>query len=88
LHRRGTLMIGVHNPEGGPIESPGVRVAVQIKGPGSWRTIGMASVAGGLAVVHFTIPGYERHRIVTLRALATGPDYTPTSSLHQKVRTL
>jgi hypothetical protein len=88
LRRRGALTVGVHNPEGGPIAGSGVHVTVQIKGPGSWQTIGTAIVAGSAAVVHFTIPRYERHRLVTLRALADGPEYASASSSRLKVRTL
>jgi hypothetical protein len=88
LHRQGMLTIGVHNPEGGALASGGVRVELQIKGPGSWQTIGTASVVDGVASVRFTVPGYERHRIVTVRAVASGQGYTPASSLHQKARTL
>lgn len=88
LRRRGALTVGVHNPEGGPIASSGVHVAVQIKGPGPWQTIGTATVVSGAAVVHFAVPGYERHRLVTLRAIANGPEYASASSSHLKVRTL
>jgi hypothetical protein len=88
LPHRGTLSIGAHNPEGAPISDQNVRVELQIKGSGAWRTIGTAGVGNGVALVHFAIPGYERHRTVTLRALAHGPEYTPASSLLSKVRTL
>lgn len=87
LPKHGTLSIGVHNPEGAAISDQNVHVELQIKGPGAWRTIGTAVVGNGVALVHFTVPGYERHRAVTLRALAHGPEYTAAASLLSKART-
>jgi hypothetical protein len=87
LPHRGTLSIGVHNPEGAPISDQNVHVELQIKGHGAWRAIGTAVVGNGAALVHFTVPGYERHRTVTLRALAHGPEYTAAASLLSKART-
>jgi hypothetical protein len=88
LHRSGTLTVPVHSPEGGPISNPAVQVEVQIKGHGSWQTIGVAAVANSAAVIQFKVPTRLRHQHVTLRALAHGTGYSPASSSHLKVRTL
>jgi hypothetical protein len=87
LRPAGALTVAVHNPEGGPINDPAVRVEVQIKGRGSWYTIGVAGVTTSAAVVPFKIPRRLRHQHVTLRALANGVGYGPASSSHLKVRT-
>jgi hypothetical protein len=88
LHSSGELTIGVHNPEGGAIANPAVAVEVQIKGQGGWQTIGVASVAGSAAAVHFKVPSYLRHQRVAMRALAHGSGYASATSAHLKVRTL
>lgn len=88
LAHQGTLAVGVHNPEGVAINNPAIQVALQVKGPGVWRTIGTASVANGSAIVHYTVPAFERHRLIALRAVGHGPEYASASSLHVKVRTL
>ena len=88
LHRTGTLTVAVHNPEGGPINDPGVQVELQIAGRGGWQRIGGATVANSAATVAFKVPARLRRQHVTLRALAHGAGYAPASSRHLKVRTL
>jgi hypothetical protein len=88
LHSKGTLAIGVHNPEGGPINDPQVRVEVQIKGRGGWHRVGTGSVSNSLAAVHYSIPFSLRHQRVILRALASGSGYKPASSPNTTTRTL
>jgi hypothetical protein len=69
------------------ITSPAVQIALQIKGRGSWQTIGVGSAA--TPVIAYKIPArYRRTRHVTLRALAHGNGYSSASSAHVKVRTL
>jgi hypothetical protein len=88
LRSRGTLAVAVHDPAGGPINDPAVQVQLQIKGRGSWQTIGHAAVANSEAAVPFKLPRRLRHQRVTLRALAAGAGYAPASTAHLKVRTL
>jgi hypothetical protein len=88
LRDEGTLTVAVHDPAGGPISDPGIQVQLQIKGRGSWQTIGLASVASSVAVVRFKVPTRLRHQHVTLRALAHGTNYAPASTSHFKVRIL
>jgi hypothetical protein len=88
LHNKGTLAVAVHDPAGGPISDPAVQVQLQIKGRGTWQTIGLASVANSVAAVPFKVPMRLRHQHVTLRALAHGTGYAPASTSHLKVRTL
>lgn len=88
LRRRGTLTVAVHNPEGGPINDPTVQVTLQVKGRGSWQTIGSAAVSNSAATVAYTVPARLRHQHVTLRALAHGSGYASAASAHLKVRTL
>jgi hypothetical protein len=87
LARKGTLTVGVHNPEGGPISSPAVEIELQIKGRGSWQRIGTGTAAS--PNIAFKIPARYRHtRHLTLRALAHGTGYSPASSAHLKVGAL
>jgi len=87
LARKGTLSVAVHSPDGGPVNNPAVQLALQIKGRGSWQTIGVGTAAN--PVIAYRVPARLRHsRHVTLRALAHGQGYSPTSSAHVKVRTL
>lgn len=88
MHNKGALAVAVHNPSGGPINDSAVQVQLQIKGRGGWQTIGLASVANSVAAIRFNVPTRQRHRYVTLRALARGAGYAPTSTAHLKVRTL
>ncbi len=85
---KGKLVVGVHDPAGGPIDNPGVIVELQIKGRGRWITIGKAPVSSSAAAIAYTVPRSLRHnRHVTLRALAAGPGYRAAGSAHIKVRT-
>ena len=88
LHSKGTLTIPVHNPEGGPINNPAVQVELQIKGRGTWQTVGVGSVSNSAALITFKIPARLRRQHVTLRALAHGTGYSSASSAHLKGRTL
>jgi hypothetical protein len=88
LHRTGALTVTVHNVEGGAVGNPEPKVQVQLRERGSWRSIGTASVSNSVAVIHYTIPTSLRRQKVTLRALATGPGYRPTSSRQFQVRVL
>ncbi|HTA35207.1 MAG TPA: hypothetical protein VK761_00725 [Solirubrobacteraceae bacterium] len=87
LHRTGTLAIAVHNPEGGPINDPWVRVEVQIKSRGGWRRIGTGAVSNSLASVRYSIPSSLARQRVALRALASGSGYKPASSPSVTTRT-
>ncbi len=87
LRSRGSLTVGVHNPEGGPVGDPAVQLELQIKGRGSWQTIGVGTA--GSPVTAYRIPARLRHsRHMTLRVIAHGQGYSPASSAHLKVRTL
>lgn len=88
LQNEGTLAVAVHDPSGGPINDSAVHIQLQIKGRGGWQTIGLASVANSVATVRFKMPARQRHRHVTLRALARGTGYAPASTAHLKVRVL
>jgi hypothetical protein len=88
LHSTGILTIPVHNPEGGPINDPAVRVTVQIKGRSSWQTIGAGTLSHSNAVISYRVPARLRHQRVAIRSLAGGTSYAEASSSHLKVRTL
>jgi hypothetical protein len=87
LRSKGTLTVTAHNLEGKAIVDPAVQIELQIKGSGSWQTIGVGTAAN--PAIAYKIPARLRHnRHVTLRALAHGTGYTPASSAHLKARTL
>jgi hypothetical protein len=87
LRSKGSLTVGVHTPEGGPVRDPAVRLELQIKGRGAWQTIGVGTAVR--PVIAYRVPSRLRHsRHVTLRVLAHGQGYSPASSAHLKIRTL
>ncbi len=86
LHTQGSITVAIHNPEGGAINDPALKVTLQIKGQGSWRTIGIAADGNSAAMIHYKIPRKLHGRRLTLRALAQGPEYASAASTHQKVR--
>lgn len=83
----GHVTVAVHNPEGGPISSPLLRVALQVQRPnGSWHSVGTAAVTHSAAHIRYTIPRRLLTKAVMLRATAHGAGYLTTSSRSIKVR--
>jgi hypothetical protein len=87
LGRAGTLNVQVHNPDGGPITDAGLRVAVEVRIRSHHATIGVASASSGVARVSYKIPRLYRHSRVSIRAVATGPDYRTKHSSSLRVTT-
>lgn len=87
LHSKGTVTVAVHDPAGGPIESPMVKVELQIKGRGGWHAIGAAPVSQSAAAIRYSVPRSLRHQRVAVRALAAGIGYLAVTSMHIKART-
>jgi hypothetical protein len=81
LPRRGSLPIGVHNPDGGRISSNVLSVALEVRTPGKpWRIIGRAHPQIGISRVPFQVPKSLYRKRVILRAYASGASYRPASS--------
>ena len=81
LRSKGTLRVGVHNPEGGPINAPALGIVVELKLGGVWRSIGTGTVTNGIATVEFKVPRSLRNRSTTMQVVASGAEYvTETSS--------
>lgn len=87
LSRRGVLRVAVHNPDGGPVSDPALRVSLQLLG-GSvrrWRTVGSATPADGHAAISYAAPRSMRSRRVLMRVVASGAAYMTTVAGRQRV---
>lgn len=87
LRFKGTLRIGAHNPEGGPINTPTLGVVVELKLSGAWRSIGIGTVSNGVATVEFKIPRSLRNRPTAMQVVASGSEYLTETSAAQRVKT-
>jgi hypothetical protein len=86
LSIRGILPVAVNRPEGGLVTDPNLRILLQIKGHGRWRSIGQATVANGFAYVPFAVPARLRRQRASLRAIAQGDSYISAASAAVRVR--
>jgi hypothetical protein len=84
---KGTLRIGVHNPEGGPISAPALSVLVEVKLGSVWRPIGTSTVTSGAAIVQYKLPRSMRNRSTAMRVVASGAEYVTETSPNQRVKT-
>jgi hypothetical protein len=87
LRSKGMLRIGVHNPEGGPINAPALSVLVELKLGSAWKPIGTGTVTSGAATVQFKLPRSLRNRSSTMRVIASGAEYATETSSNQRVKT-
>lgn len=76
----GTITVGVHNPDGAPINDPSLVVDFDIVVSGSPLGVGSAPVVNGVATVPFSIPSNDAGHSVTIEATSTGSAYLPGSS--------
>jgi hypothetical protein len=81
LPHKETIRVGVHNPEGGVVSDPTLRVAVEARRSGQpWKTIGKAIVVNSLATIHAKVPRSFWSGNLALRATASGTSYVKTRS--------
>ncbi|MDQ6805136.1 MAG: PASTA domain-containing protein [Actinomycetota bacterium] len=86
LSAKGTINVGVANPDGGGLSDPSLVVALQVQaGGGQWSTIGTALASGGSAKIAYTAPGSLDGKTVKLHALAQGAAYQTETSSSQPV---
>jgi hypothetical protein len=88
LHTHGSIKVSAHDPEGGVVSSPSLKIALEVRDGGGWATIGAGSVVNSVATIPFKVPRDLRHKRVTLRAVARGSGYRTASSTDIRVRTL
>lgn len=88
LSRRGVLRVAVHNPDGGPVSDPGLRVSLQLlsRSMRRWRTVGSATAAGGRAAISYAAPRSMYSRRVSMRVVASGAAYVTNVAGGQRVR--
>jgi hypothetical protein len=86
LPRVGTLPVAVHNPDGGPVNDPGLQVSVQLRSRGGWVTVGSAPVVNSVAAVPLAVPARFRRQYVSVRAIAQGSAYRVATSAVIRVR--
>jgi hypothetical protein len=83
--RKGTVDVGVHNAEGGPISDPSLLVEVQLKTGKVWSSVGRAPAVNGVARVPLNIPRHDVGLSFGLRAIAHGASYLDAASSSQRV---
>jgi hypothetical protein len=86
LTAKGTLAVGVANPDAAGVSDSSLAVSVQIQDSGSsWTTIGTASPAGGQARIAYTVPAAFAGKTVKLQVVAQGAAYQTQTSESQSV---
>ena len=85
LPRRSTYTIGVHAPDGTPINDAGLRVTLTGIWQGASHRLGGAPSVHGAATFHLRLPSTLRGKKVTLRVQASGANYATTLSRAQTV---
>lgn len=84
LASKGTMTVGVANPDNVGLSDPSLEVQLQVKGGGQpWTTIGGTSASGGSARIAYTVPASLDGDTVQLQALAEGNAYQTTTSSPQ-----
>lgn len=86
LRRRGTLKVRARTPEGGVITDRALKVKVQLRLRGRWRTVGTAPVANSTAPVRLRISRRLRGRKVRMRAQAGGSGWVTRTTGSRVVR--
>jgi hypothetical protein len=82
----GTISVAVRNPDGVPINDPGLAVAFNVLVSGStYVAIGNAPAINGTATVSFALPSSAFGHSVTIEASSAGASYLPGSSATQIV---
>jgi hypothetical protein len=84
----GKLPVAVHNPDGGPVNDPGLQVSVQLRSRHGWATVGSAPVINSVAAVQLAVPAHFRRQHVSVRAIAQGSAYRVATSAAIRVRVL
>lgn len=78
--RTGTMSVNVRNPDGVSVTAPALKVTLQARNSdGTWRSVGHAAPANGVARVAYRLAKRYRSKVV-LRALARGADYVTATS--------
>jgi hypothetical protein len=86
LADKGTIDVGVANPDGTGLSDPSLVVDLQVQASGqAWSTIGSASASGGSAKIAYTVPASLDGKTVQLQALAQGAAYQTQTSTSQSV---
>jgi hypothetical protein len=86
LAAKGTIDVGVANPDGVALSDPSLSVELQVHaGSQAWSTIGTASASGGSARIAYTVPASLAGKTLQLQALAQGADYQTQASDTQSV---
>ncbi|HWF34702.1 MAG TPA: PASTA domain-containing protein [Solirubrobacteraceae bacterium] len=84
---RGTIDIGVANPDGVGLSDPALAVSLEVQAGGSsgWTPIGAASASAGTARIAYTVPAALVGRTVKLQAVAQGAAYQTQTSAPRSV---
>ena len=85
----GTVSVGVHNPDGVPINDPsGLSVSFDViaSGSNSPTPVGSAPALNGTATIAYSIPSADDGHAVEIEASSSGAAYLPGSSATQTVR--
>ena len=87
LSQAGTITVGVHNPDGAPINDASLTVTFEIEGANqdSYTAVGTAPASNGSATIAYTIPVALAGHGATIAATSSGAAYvagpSPTESV-------
>jgi hypothetical protein len=82
LPTSGAIAVGVHNPDGVPINDPSLLVGfnVEISGASSFTAVGTAPAVNGIATIAYSLPSGDAGQSVTIQAVSSGAAYLPGNS--------
>lgn len=90
LAQTGTIAVGVHNPDGAPINDATLTVSLLIEGSdqSTYATIGSGTASNGIATVAYTVPVALAGHSATIEASSSGAAYVGATSPTESVTVL